>query len=278
MQNRLAAHAAAIFGSLQAWTMTTTINLCADMGEGFGAYSIGDDDGMLKVVRSASIACGFHGGDPVTMHNVVERAKRAGVSIGCHPSYDDRWGFGRRRIDTQADHVEYMVAYQIGALQAFAAYAGEKVTHLQPHGALANVAAEEEAAAMAIGRAIRSVDRDIIYVAPPASWMEKAGRKLGLRVALEGFCDRSYEEDGKLTPRKIPGAVHHDPAVVAQQVLRIALHGEVVSRNGKVVPQRVHTLCVHGDEPTGVATAQAARQALEQAGVKIVTLPEMTLD
>jgi UPF0271 protein len=258
--------------------MATTINLCADMGEGFGAYSIGDDAGMLKVVRSASIACGFHGGDPVTMHDVVKQAKNSGVTIGCHPSYDDLWGFGRRRVDTRPDHVEYMVAYQIGALQAFAAYVGEKVTHLQPHGSLANVAAEDEDIAMAIGRAIRSVDRDIIYVTPPATWMEKAGRKLGLRVALEGFCDRSYDDDGKITSRKIPGAVHTDPDMVARQVLSIALHGEVVSRTGKVVPQRVHTLCVHGDEPTAVACAQAARKALEGAGVKIVTLPEMNLD
>jgi UPF0271 protein len=258
--------------------MTIAINLCADLGEGFGAYSIGDDDAMLKVVRSASIACGFHAGDPTTMHHVVQRAREEGVSIGCHPSYNDLWGFGRRRIDTRADHLEYMVAYQIGALQAIAAYAGEKVTHLQPHGALANVAAEEEDVAMAIGRAIRSVDRDMIYVTFPDSCMEKAGRKLGLRVALEGFCDRTYEDNGALTPRKIPGSVLHDPEAVAKQVLRIALEGQAVSRNGKVIPQRVHTLCVHGDEPTGVATATAARKALEDAGVKIVTLPEMNLD
>jgi UPF0271 protein len=171
-----------------------------------------------------------------------------------------------------------MVAYQIGALQAIACYAGEKVTHLQPHGALANVAAEEEDAAMAIARAIRSVDRDIIYVVSPGSCMEQAARNLGLRVALEGFCDRSYEDNGTLTPRKIPGAVHHDPDLVARQVLRIALQGEVVSRNGKVVPQRVHTLCVHGDEPTGVTCAKAARKALEEAGVRVVTLPEMSFD
>jgi UPF0271 protein len=259
-------------------TMTITINLCADLGEGFGAYRIGDDDAMLKVVRSASIACGFHGGDPATMHHVVSRAKEEGVSIGCHPGYNDLWGFGRRRIDTGADQLEYMVAYQIGALQALAAYAGAKVTHLQPHGALANVAADEIDVAMAIGRAITSVDREIIYVVPPGTRMEAAGRKLGLRVALEGFCDRSYEDDGRLTSRKLSGAVHTDPAVVAAQVLRIARDGEVVTRSGKVIPQRVHTLCVHGDEPTGVATAKAARKALEDAGVRIVTLPEMNLN
>jgi UPF0271 protein len=131
---------------------------------------------------------------------------------------------------------------------------------------------------MAIGRAIRSVDRDIIFLTPPGSWMEKAGRKLGLRVALEGFCDRSYDDDGKITSRKVPGAVHTHPEVVARQVLRIALHGEVETRTGKVVPQRVHAVCVHGDEPAGVACAQAARKALEDAGVRILPLPEMTFD
>src|SRR5262245_4238912 len=124
MQNHYAAAipAAARFRATAGVDMTITINLCADLGEGFGAYSIGDDDAMLKVVRSASIACGFHAGDPATMHHVVKRAKQEGVSIGCHPSYDDLWGFGRRRIDTLADHLEYMVAYQIGALQAIASY------------------------------------------------------------------------------------------------------------------------------------------------------------
>lgn len=258
--------------------MPATINLNADLGEGFGAYRIGDDDGILKVIRSASIACGFHAGDPVTMHDVVRRAKAEGVSIGAHPGYNDIWGFGRRRIDTRADHIEYMVAYQIGALQALAAYAGEKVTHLKAHGALSNVAAEDDDVAMAIGRAIKTIDRDIIYVAQADSCMETAGHKLGLRVAREGFCDRSYEDDGSITSRKTSGAVHTDPDIVARQVVRIAVHGEVVTRSGKVVPQRVHTLCVHGDEPTGVAVATAARKALEDAGVKVVTLPKMTFE
>src|SRR3954451_20384622 len=158
--------------------MTISINLNADMGEGFGAYPIGNDDAILKIIRSASIACGFHAGDFVTMHNVVERAKQEGVSIGAHPGFNDLWGFGRRRIDMRADHLEYMVAYQIGALQAMAAYVGEKVTHLKPHGALNNIAAENEDYAMAIGRAIKAVDREIIYVTNVGSEMEKAGRKL----------------------------------------------------------------------------------------------------
>ena len=122
--------------------MATQVNLNADMAEGFGAYDIGDDAALMKIIRSASIACGFHAGDPHTMHRLVRRAKEEGVSIGAHPGFNDLWGFGRRRIDMQPDHLEYLVAYQIGALQAMAAYAGERVTHLKPHGALNNMAAE----------------------------------------------------------------------------------------------------------------------------------------
>jgi len=247
------------------------------MGEGFGAYNIGDDDAILKIIRSASIACGMHAGDPLTMRHVVQRAKEEGVSIGAHPGFNDLWGFGRRRIDMQPQHLEYLIAYQIGALQAMAAYVGEKVTHLKPHGALNNMAAENIDYAMAIGRAIKSVDRDIIYVANVGSEMEKAGRELGLKVAREGYCDRLYDDDGNLTSRKIPGAVIHDPEVAAKRVVHMVVNGEIISRNGKTIPRRVDTLCVHGDEPTAIGIARAVRAGLEAAGVKIVRLPEMAL-
>ena len=257
--------------------MTILVNMNADMGEGYGAYDIGNDDAILKIIRSASIACGFHAGDPVTMRHVVQRAKEEGVSIGAHPGFNDLWGFGRRRIDMKPEHLEYLIAYQIGALQGMAAYVGEKVTHVKPHGALNNMAAENADYAMAIGRAIKAVDRDIIYVANVGSEMEKAGRKLGLKVAREGYCDRLYDDDGNLTSRKVPGAVIHDPAVAAQHVVRMVVDGEIISRNGKRIPGRVDTLCVHGDEPTAIALAGAVRAGLEAAGVKIVRLPEMAL-
>ncbi|GAC1331972.1 MAG: 5-oxoprolinase subunit PxpA [Beijerinckiaceae bacterium] len=256
--------------------MAGSINLNADMAEGFGAYDIGNDDGILKVIRSANIACGFHAGDPLTMHRVVEGAKKEGVSIGAHPGFNDIWGFGRRRIDMKSSDVEYMVAYQIGALQALAAYAGIKVTHLKPHGALNNVAAENKEYALAIGRAIKAVDRDIIYVALAGSEMEKAGHELSLKVAREGFCDRQYDDDGNLTSRKIPGSVIHDPEVATKQVIEMVVNRTIVSRNGKRIPCDVHTLCVHGDEPTGIAVATAVRKGLEAAGVKVVPLTEMS--
>lgn len=257
--------------------MTIAINLNADMGEGYGAYDIGDDEGILKIIKSANIACGFHAGDPVTMREVVLRAKEEGVSLGAHPGFNDLWGFGRRQIDMRPDELEYMIAYQLGAMQAMATYAGLPVTHLKPHGALNNMAAVRADYALAIGRAIKTVDPSVIYVALSGSEMEKAGRELGLRVAREGFCDRQYDDEGNLVSRKLPGSVLKDPAVVAEQVLRLVLEGEIVARSGKVIEHRADTLCIHGDEPSAIAVARSAREALERAGVKIVPLPEMAL-
>jgi UPF0271 protein len=254
------------------------INLNGDMGEGFGAYTIGDDESLLKIVRSANIACGFHAGDPLTMHHLVMRAKEEGVSIGAHPGLNDLWGFGRRRMDVAPSDIEYMIAYQLGALQAVAAYAGLRVTHVKPHGALNNMAAEDPDLAAAIGRAIKTIDRDLIYVALAGSDMERAARTLGLRVAREGFADRLYEDDGNLTSRKVPGAVITDPAVARTNVLRMVQEGEIVSRSGKRIRCQIDTICIHGDEPTAVALGRFVRQGLEEAGIRVLPLPEMALN
>ena len=257
--------------------MTRRINLNADMGEGFGAWDMGNDEALLGIVNSANVACGFHAGDATVMHSLVTRAKKRGVSVGAHPGFNDIWGFGRRRIDMKPADLEYMVAYQIGALQGIAAYAGTKVTHVKPHGALYNMASENEDYALAIGRGIKTVDPKLIYVLLSGSVMEKAAEKLGLAFAREGFVDRLYEDDGNLTSRKIEGAVIRDPKLAAERVVRMVLDGEVTSRQGKKIKRRVDSLCIHGDEPTAVAVATAARDALIAAGVKVVPLPEMQL-
>ena len=230
--------------------MTRAINLNADMGEGFGAYDIGNDDALLSIVNSANVACGFHAGDATVMQSLVTRAKKHGVSIGAHPGFNDIWGFGRRRIDMKPADLEYMIAYQIGALQGIAAYAGLKVTHVKPHGALYNMASENEDYALAIGRGIKTVDPKLIYVLLSGSVMEKAAEKVGLTYAREGFVDRTYEDDGILTSRKIEGSVIRDPKVAAERVVRMVLDGEVTSRQGKKIKRRVDSLCIHGDEPT----------------------------
>jgi UPF0271 protein len=258
-------------------TMVSKINLNADMGEGFGPYDIGDDESLLKIIRSANVACGFHAGDPVVMRKLVARAKEEGVSIGAHPGFNDIWGFGRRRIDMNPVELEYCVAYQIGALQAMAAYSGLKVTHVKPHGALNNMAAENRELADAIGRAIKTVDRKLIFVALAGSEMENAGKALGLTMACEAFADRTYEDDGNLTSRKIEGSVIRDPKVATARVVEMVKQQAVTSRSGKRIPCQIDSICVHGDEPTAVAVAQAVRSGLEAAGIAVVTLPEMDL-
>ena len=257
--------------------MTKTVNLNADMGESFGAFKVGNDDALLDIIGSASIACGYHGGDPNVMHTTVMRAKEKGVSIGAHPGFNDLWGFGRRRIDMSVRDTEYMVAYQIGALQGMAAYAGTKVTHLKAHGSLNNMAAENLDLALAIGRAMKAVDPSIIYVALAGSEMERAAQQLGLPLAREGFCDRLYDDDGNLTSRKIQGAVLHDPGEITKRVVHMVLNDEIVSRNGKHIPRKIDSLCVHGDEPSAVEAARAVRKGLEAAGVRVVPLTEMKL-
>jgi len=257
--------------------MVSRINLNADMGEGFGAYDIGNDDALLKIVRSANVACGFHGGDPLVMRRLSLRAREEGVSVGAHPGFNDLWGFGRRRIDMHPEELEYTIAYQIGALQAMASYAGINVTHVKPHGALNNMAAESRDLAHAIGRAIKAVDPSLIYVALAESEMQRAAEELGLRVACEGFADRTYEDDGNLTSRKMPGSVIRDPKVARDHVVKMVTQQAVTARSGKLLPCRIDTICVHGDEPTAVDVARAVREGLVAAGVEVVPLTEMDL-
>jgi len=257
--------------------MRKMINLNADIAEGWGAYDVGNDAELMKIIKSASVACGFHAGDPNTMYRLCMLAKQEGVSVGAHPGFNDLWGFGRRRIQMRPSDLEYMIAYQIGALQAMAAYAGLKVTHLKAHGALNNMAAEDEAYAMAIGRAIKAVDRSIIYVVLSGSQMVAAARALSLPLAAEGFPDRRYDDAGNLAPRSIPGSVIKNSQAATEQAVRMAREGEVVSLAGKRVKVRTDTLCVHGDEATGVAVARAIRAGLEGAGIAVVPLTDMAL-
>jgi 5-oxoprolinase (ATP-hydrolysing) subunit A len=255
--------------------MAHRINLNADLGEGFGAWDLGDDSSMIGIVRSINVACGLHAGDPVVMRRVALEAKANGVSIGAHPGFDDLRGFGRRQIRMPADELEYLVAYQIGALKAMACYAGVPVTHVKPHGALNNMAAEDEAYAMAIGRAIKTVDRDLIFLALAGSEMEKAARRLDLPLAREAFADRTYEDDGNLTPRSVNGSVLRDADLAAERVVRMVQDGVITSRHGKKLEVGFESLCVHGDEPTAVGLARLCRETLEQEGIEIVTLPEL---
>lgn len=244
--------------------MAMKVDLNCDMGEGFGPWSMGDDEAMLDIVSSANIACGFHAGDPSIMFRTAETAKRKGVAIGAHPGFNDLHGFGRRVIrgDSPAE-IERMVAYQIGAMQAVAALAGHKVTYVKAHGSLNNMANEDESLALAIARAVKGVDAGLINVCMPGLLMEKASEQVGVAVAREFFADRTYEDDGTLTSRKKPGSVLHDADAAAERVLRTLQEKAIIATSGKRIPIEIDTICVHGDEPSAVAMARAVRAKLE---------------
>ncbi len=240
--------------------MAREININCDMAEGFGAYDIGNDNALLKIITSANVACGFHAGDPSVMHRFVMRAKEDGVSIGAHPGFPDLQGFGRRQIQMKPAEVEYITAYQIGALQAIASYAGLKVTHIKGHGAMANMAMVDEGYAMAMARAAKTVDRSLIFMAHYGSQLQRAAEKTGLRMALEGYADRQYEDDGMLASRAIAGTVIKDAKVAAAQALRMVKDGEIVSRHGKILKADIDSVCVHGDEPTAMDVATSVHK------------------
>lgn len=250
--------------------MTLTVDLNSDMGESFGIYELGDDPAMLRIVTTANVACGFHAGDPLVMHRTVSLAKENGVAIGAHPSFRDLWGFGRRPIlGDRPEDVEKEIIYQIGALQAIAAAAGHRVSHLKTHGSLGNLAAVDADLAMAVARAAAVLDRDLFFIAIPGTEIERAGEKLGLKVVRETYADRTYDDDGNLTSRKKEGAVIHDPALACRRVLQMLEEQAITSVNGKKIPVRIDTICVHGDNPAAVRMAQSIRDALTEAGIAV---------
>lgn len=253
------------------------VNINSDVGESFGRYVLGRDEELIPLIASASIACGMHAGDPMTMSKTVGLAVSNGVSVGAHPGFDDRWGFGRRRIDMNLAELECLVSYQIGALQALAHAAGTSVTHVKPHGALNNMAVEDAAYARAIARAVRGAGQDLTFVANTGSAMVEAGREQGLRVAREFYADRNYGADGNILGRSNPEAMIRNPEVAAANVLRAVREGYAVSACGREFSVEVDTICVHGDEPDTIEIVRVMRDALTAAGCEIVPLTEMDL-
>lgn len=248
------------------------INLNADLGESFGAWSMGSDETLLDIVNSANIACGFHAGDPLVMRRTVRAAGERGVGIGAHPGFPDLQGFGRRRMEIAPDELEALLIYQIGALQALAVAEGLRLAHVKPHGALSNMACADAALAEVVARAVRAVSRELILLAPACSQLALAGEKAGLPVALEIFADRAYQDDGQLVPRSQPGALIHGAEAALAQVLAMLDAGALISLDGVRLPTRIASICVHGDGAEAVATAQALRAGLLQAGYELRAL------
>lgn len=250
------------------------INLNADLGESFGAWTMGDDAALLGVVGAANIACGFHAGDPLVMRRTVRTALDAGVGLGAHPAYPDLQGFGRRPMQMAPAELEAMLIYQIGALAAMAAAEGGRLVHVKPHGALNNQACEDAALADTVARAVRAVDRELILMAPALSALIAAGERAGLRVAAEVFADRAYTDAATLVPRSQPGAVLHDDDAVLAHVMRMLDAGGIVAQSGTVMRTPMHSICVHGDTPGAVGSARRLRAGLEGAGWQLVGLTE----
>ncbi len=246
------------------------VDLNCDLGESFGPWPMGADDAMLDIVTSANIACGFHAGDPDVMLKTARLAKAKDVAIGAHPGFDDLQGFGRRQIHgLSASEIETLVAYQIGALCGIGALAGHKVTHVKPHGALNNMACENELIASSIARAIKGVDPRLIFVVLPLSEMEKAGRREKLIMARELFADRAYDDNGMLAPRSLPGSVLHDADEVARRVIDMVETGHLTCLSGKRIKASVDTICIHGDNHAAVELGRSVRARLEVAGIKL---------
>ena len=252
--------------------MQTTVDLNSDLGEGFGPWRMGDDDALLDIVTSANIACGFHAGDPDVMARTMRLAAARGVGIGAHPGFADLQGFGRRRLTLSAEELANLVTYQLGAAQAMARAAGDRVRHFKLHGALANMASDDAEMARACYGAALKVQPEIVIMVLPGTAMEAVVRDLGCAWAGEIFADRAYEDDARLVDRKLPGAVLHDADAAAERIREMLGAGAIIARSGKRIPCRIDTVCLHGDTPEAVAMARSLRQNLESHGIEVARL------
>jgi len=252
-------------------SMATRIDLAADLGEAFGCYRMGDDEGMLEIVTSANVACGFHAGDPRVMDRTVAGCKARGVAVGAHPGFPDLVGFGRREMDLSPAEVRTDVVYQIGALQGFARAHGVVLQHVAPHGKLANMVVVDCRYADAVTEAIASFD-DTLIVLTYAGELAESARRRGLRVAVAGFADRAYRDDGTLVPRSEPGALVTASDEVVSRGIRMVVEGLVRSAGGRDVPVRCDSIVVHGDTPGSVDLSRQLKEALRAAGVEVTAL------
>jgi UPF0271 protein len=249
--------------------MQRSIDLNADLGESFGAWPMGDDPAMFRLISSANIACGFHAGDAVTMVESVRLAATHGVALGAHPGYRDLAGFGRRHLAVDAGELAAELAYQLGALEGIARGAGVRVRYVKAHGALYHRLAVDAAAARAVAGTVAAFDPELVILGSPGGELERATDAAGLRFAREAFVDRAYLADGSLVPRGQPGALVHDADAAAERAVELALTGGIAADDGARVELAPDSLCLHGDTPGAVEIAATVRRALEAAGVEV---------
>ncbi|MBU2956148.1 5-oxoprolinase subunit PxpA [Paracoccus sp. 1_MG-2023] len=247
----------------------TTIDLNSDLGEGYGAWTMGDDSAMLDIVSSANIACGFHAGDPASLLAVLRMAAERGVAVGAHVSYPDRVGFGRRAMDVAPGDLTADVIYQIGALQGLAQAAGTRVAYVKPHGALYNTIASDARQGDAVIAGILAVGPSLVLMGLAGAPILARARDAGLATVAEAFADRAYTPGGALVSRRDPGAVLHDPDAVAARMLHLARTGSIQAIDGSMLELQADSICVHGDSPGAVAMAARIRDLLLAEGVNI---------
>jgi UPF0271 protein len=249
--------------------MARSVDLNSDLGESFGAWTLGDDDALLSVVTSANVACGFHAGDPATMLATCRTAAERGVTVGAHVSYRDLAGFGRRSMEVPADELRAETLYQLAALDGIARVAGTRVSYVKPHGALYNRIVRDTAQARAVAEAVAAFDPSLALLGLAGSEIEREAGAAGLRFVREAFVDRAYRADGTLVPRSEPGAVLRGDDDIAERALRLVTEGRVIAADGADIPVEVDSLCVHGDSPDAVAMARAVRRRLDEAGIVV---------
>ena len=251
------------------------ININCDLGEKSKLHSNENDPKLLKIVNSASIACGYHAGDEATMNEVVKISKENGVSIGAHPSFNDPENFGRRRINLSSTEIKKLIFDQYEILQKIAFKNGDTVTHIKPHGALNNMACEDIELAATLAKAVNTISKDIIYLVPTGSKMEAAAKKLNMKIACEIFADRNYEDDGNLVSRSKNNALITDPEIAKKHVLKMVKNQSINCYSGKQIPCKIDSVCIHGDNESSLDTAKAIKENLINNGLDLKALNKM---
>ena len=252
------------------------ININCDLGESSKLHSTKNDPLLLNIVNSANIACGYHAGDKATMEKTIEISKKNKVSVGAHPSFNDKENFGRKRLNLSNSEITKLIIEQINVLSEIAYNKKMKVTHVKPHGALNNMACEDYDLAKTISDSIIQVNKDLIFLVPTGSQMEIAGKKLGMKVAAEIFADRNYEDDGNLVSRTKKNAMITDPEVAKKHVIKMVENQSLNCYSGKQIPCEIDSICVHGDEESAVNTAKQIKEGLIMSGVTLKPLDNMT--
>ena len=251
------------------------ININCDLGESSKLHSTENDPLLLKIVNSANIACGYHAGDKPTMEKTIKISKKNKVSIGAHPSFNDPENFGRKRLNLPSSEIKKLIIDQINILSNVAVKVGAKVTHVKPHGALNNMACENYELAKIISESIMQVNKELIFLVPTGSQMEKAGKKLSMKIAAEIFADRNYEDDGNLVSRSKENAMITDPEIAKKHVIKMVESQALNCYSGKQIPCEIDSICVHGDGKNAVDTAKQIREGLIKSGVTLNPLDKM---